>query len=494
MKICLKKLDMKRVKFNKNKKRLGEIVKINLDFEIKDNTIHEFKKVMLPDIEIESLNVKTLEENKDIISLELSAENRKFVFTLKNYSDKMVDQKIVMIKAGLLKLFGKNYPWGALMGVRPTKLVRRFLIMGYSYEEIDEILDKLYFAFPKKRKLLIDVVKKENEYLNDKAINMYIGIPYCPTRCKYCSFASYEINSKLGKFYGEFAETLLEEIRLTGELLKGKDYRIESLYIGGGTPSILTEKDLKRVIDAIYKNINLEYLREFTFEAGREDTLNLEKLQILKDEGVDRVSLNPQSFNEHILKELNRNFDREHFDNMFNEIKRLGFIVNMDLILGLPNESVEDILRTLNEVRKYDIDNLTIHTLAIKNGSKLVRDKYKITAIENQRIEEEVEKLTKDMELKPYYLYRQKNSMDWGENVGYSKEGKESIFNIEMIEENQSTIALGGGAISKKVEMIDETRASITRYINPKDPYMYICEMKDRIKQKHELFDFKSVN
>lgn len=463
---------------------------INLDFNIKDNTIHEFKKVMLSNIEIEELNVKTLEENSDIISLELSAGERKYVFTLKNYSDKMTDQKIVMIKAGMLKLFDKVYPWGALMGVRPTKLVRRFLIMGYSYDEIDEILDKLYFAFPKKRKLLMDVVKKESEYLNDKAVNMYIGIPYCPTRCKYCSFASYEINSKLGKYYGDFVETLLEEIRLTGEMLEGKDYRIESLYIGGGTPSILTEKDLKRVIDAVYKNINLEYLREFTFEAGREDTLNIEKLQILKDEGVDRVSLNPQSFNEPILKELNRNFNREHFDNMFREIKRLGFIVNMDLILGLPGESVEDILYTLNEVRKYDIDNLTIHTLAIKHGSKLVRDKYKITAIENEQIEAEIEKLTAEMNLKPYYLYRQKNSMDWGENVGYSKEGKESIFNIEMIEENQSTIALGGGAISKKVEMIDETRAAITRYINPKDPYMYICEMRERIKQKHELFNF----
>ena len=463
---------------------------INLDFNIKDNTIHEFKKVMLPDIEIEELNVKTLEENSDIISLELSAGERKYVFTLKNYSDKMTDQKIVMIKAGMLKLFDKVYPWGALMGVRPTKLVRRFLIMGYSYDEIDEILDKLYFAFPKKRKLLMDVVKKESEYLNDKAVNMYIGIPYCPTRCKYCSFASYEINSKLGKYYGDFVETLLEEIRLTGEMLEGKDYRIESLYMGGGTPSILTEKDLKRVIDAVYKNINLEYLREFTFEAGREDTLNIEKLQILKDEGVDRVSLNPQSFNEPILKELNRNFNREHFDNMFREIKRLGFIVNMDLILGLPGESVEDILYTLNEVRKYDIYNLTIHTLAIKHGSKLVRDKYKITAIENEQIEAEIEKLTAEMNLKPYYLYRQKNSMDWGENVGYSKEGKESIFNIEMIEENQSTIALGGGAISKKVEMIDETRAAITRYINPKDPYMYICEMRERIKQKHELFNF----
>lgn len=462
-------------------------LKINLDFNIKDETIHQFKKVMLPNVEIDTLEVKTLEENENIISLELSAGENKFVFTLKNYSDKMVDQKIVMVKAGLLKLFKKSYPWGALMGVRPTKLVRRFLIMGYSYEEIDEILETLYFTFPEKRKLLIDVVKKELEYLNDKEINMYVGVPYCPTRCKYCSFASYEINSKLGSFYGEFVETLLEEIKLTGEILAGKDYTIGSLYIGGGTPSILTEKDLERVLDALYENIDLSNLREFTFEAGREDTLNKKKLEILKSKGVDRVSLNPQSFNEEILNELNRNFNREHFDNMYREVKKLGFILNMDLIIGLPNEKVEDIIRTLNEVRKYDIDNLTIHTLAVKNGSNLIKDKYKITSIEHEKIEKEIKKLTKDMELLPYYLYRQKNSMDWGENLGYSKEGKESIFNIEMIEENQSTIALGGGAISKKVEMISDTRASITRYINPKDPYMYICEMKDRMKQKREL-------
>ena len=189
---------------------------------------------MLPDVEIDTLNVRTLEENKDIISLELTSGENSFVFTLKNYSDKMVDQKIVMIKAGLLKLFKKVYPWGALMGVRPTKLVRRFLIMGYSYEEIDEILDKLYFAFPKKRKLLIDVVKKESLYLNDKAVNMYIGIPYCPTRCRYCSFASYEINSKLGKFYDEFVETLLEEIRLTGEMLQGKKMQNRISLYGRG--------------------------------------------------------------------------------------------------------------------------------------------------------------------------------------------------------------------------------------------------------------------
>ena len=463
-------------------------MEIRLDFEAKENTIYEFKKVLLPEEDIDILEVKTIEENKDYISLELSCGNIKKIFTLKNYTDRMVDQKTVMVKAGLLLLFDKVYPWGALVGVRPTKLIRRYLIMGYTYDEIDEILEKLYFVFPEKRKLLIEVVKKENEYLNPKGVNMYVGIPYCPTRCKYCSFASYEINSKLGNYYDDFVKTLIEEIKLTGEMLKDKEVKIESLYFGGGTPSILKEKDLKNILEELYKNIDLSYLKEFTFEAGREDTLTKEKLEILKEMKVDRVSLNPQTFNEKVLKELNRNFDKKHFDEMFREIKRLGFVVNMDFIIGLPGESVEDILNTFETVKGYDIDNLTIHFLAIKNGSTLIKNKYRITEIENQRIEDKIREIVEEKNLKPYYLYRQKNSMNWGENLGYSIEGKESIFNIEMIEENQSTIGLGGGAISKKVEMIDETRFSIVRYINPKDPYMYICELKDRMKQKEELF------
>ena len=463
-------------------------MEIRLDFEAKENTIYEFKKVLLPEEDIDILEVKTLEETKDYISLELSCGNRKKIFTLKNYTDRMVDQKTVMVKAGLLLLFDKVYPWGALVGVRPTKLIRRYLIMGYTYDEIDEILEKLYFVFPEKRKLLIEVVKKENEYLNPKGVNMYVGIPYCPTRCKYCSFASYEINSKLGNYYDDFVKTLIEEIKLTGEMLKDKDVKIESLYFGGGTPSILKEKDLKNILEELYKNIDLSYLKEFTFEAGREDTLTKEKLEILKEMKVDRVSLNPQTFNEKVLRELNRNFDKKHFDEMFREIKKLGFVVNMDFIIGLPGESVEDILNTFETVKGYDIDNLTIHFLAIKNGSTLIKNKYRITEIENQRIEDKIREVVEEKNLKPYYLYRQKNSMNWGENLGYSIEGKESIFNIEMIEENQSTIGLGGGAISKKVEMIDETRFSIVRYINPKDPYMYICELKDRMKQKEELF------
>lgn len=463
-------------------------MKINLDFVAKENTIYEFKKVLLPDENIDVLDVKTLEETSEKISLEISANNKKKVFTLKNYTDKMVDQKTVMVKAGLLLLFDKVYPWGALVGVRPTKLVRRYLIMGYTYEEIDEILDKLYFVFPEKRELLMNVVKKENEYLNEEAINMYVGIPYCPTRCKYCSFASYEINSKLGNYYDKFVETLIEEIKLTGELLKEKKVKIESLYFGGGTPSILKEKDLEIILEELYKNIDLSNLKEFTFEAGREDTLTREKLQILKKMKVDRVSLNPQTFNENVLRDLNRRFDLKHFNEMFDEIKRLGFIVNMDFIIGLPGENVEDVLNTFEKVKEYEIDNLTIHFLAIKNGSTLIKNNYKITEIDNEKIEEKIKEVVNEKNMIPYYLYRQKNSMNWGENVGYSIEGKESIFNIEMIEENQSTIGLGGGAISKKVDKIDETRFSIVRQINPKDPYMYICELEERMEQKRELF------
>ncbi|MDP0488046.1 MAG: hypothetical protein Q7K36_00875 [Fusobacterium sp. JB020] len=159
-------------------------MEIKLDFKSKENTILEFKRILLGDINIEKFSVKTLEENEDEISLEISADKLKKVFTLKNYTDNMVDQKTVMTKAGLLLLFEKKYPWGALVGVRPTKLVRRFLVMGYSFEEIDEILEKLYFVFTEKRKLLLEVVKSVYKYLNDEVLNMYVGIPYCPTRCK----------------------------------------------------------------------------------------------------------------------------------------------------------------------------------------------------------------------------------------------------------------------------------------------------------------------
>ncbi|MGL4788134.1 MAG: radical SAM protein, partial [Cetobacterium sp.] len=234
--------------------------------------------------------------------------------------------------------------------------------------------------------------------------------------------------------------------------------------------------------------IDLSNLKEFTFEAGREDAITREKLDILKKYGVDRVSLNPQTFKESTLKALNRTFNREHFDEVYKDIKELGFILNMDIILGLPGESVEDIIHTLDELKKYDIENLTVHALAKKKGSLLYHENFEESEVERKIVEGAITELVKEKGMEPYYMYRQKNSLEWGENVGYSIPGAESRFNIEMIEENQQTMGLGGGAISKSIHKDTEYNDQIERLVNPKDPALYIAEMKLRHKKKIEFF------
>ena len=196
-------------------------------------------------------------------------------------------------------------------------------------------------------------------------ISSPIRHPFCPTKCKYCSFASYEIGSGVGRYYNDFVKTLLDEIELTGKFLREENFKISSLYIGGGTPSTLIEKDLEDVLKAVNTHIDMSDVREFTFEAGREDTLTDEKLEIAKKYGVDRISLNPQTFKVETLRKVNRKFDRENFEKYFKKAKELGFIVNMDIIVGLPDETTEDILYTLGELEKFDIENLTIHATSV---------------------------------------------------------------------------------------------------------------------------------
>jgi len=460
---------------------------IKLNFEIKINNLKEFIRVLIPELIDEKITI--MEKRCDeFLELELEAAGKKIMFSYENHLDRLEDQRIVMSKVGLLKLMDKKYPWGGLIGVRPTKLVRRFLNLSYTYEEIEKLMCGLYLVTPKKVKLLIDVVKKEMKFLNRDHINMYIGIPYCPTKCRYCSFASYEMKGKIGKYYNEFVETLLEEISLTGEFLKGTSNSIESLYIGGGTPSILTEIDMERVLKAIKNNINLTDLKEFTLEAGRVDTLTLKKLDIMKSYGVERISLNPQTFNLKTLEKMNRPLDRDKFDEMFNYAKKIGLIINMDLILGLPGETTEDILYTLEELKKYPAENLTTHVLALKKASVLFKDVQTSISLDYEKIERKLYEVTEGKKMKPYYMYRQKNSLECGENMGFAVEGTESIFNIEMIEENQSTLGLGGGAITKSVVAESLTVDKIKRIVSPKEPIAYVKQMKERLPKKLELF------
>lgn len=460
---------------------------INSTFQMNHRSIEEFARVMVPEALEKTLDIEVKKEQENIvITLTIEGETESFIYPDQN--GRLEDQEITMVKILILKFFKKNYSWGGLMGVRPTKVVRRLLALGYSYDEIRRIMKDFYIVSEEKTELLIEVVKKELEFLDREHINLYIGIPFCPTKCKYCSFASYEINSGVGRYYKDFVKTLLKEIEITGEFLKEENFKISSIYIGGGTPSTLTEEDLEAILSAVNTHIDMSDVREFTFEAGREDTLTNRKLEIAKQYGVDRISLNPQTFKVETLKKVNRRFDRENFEKYYKKAKDIGFIINMDIIVGLPDETTEDVLFTFNELEKFDIENLTIHTLAFKRASNLFKESQERVELNGEVITEAIGKLVKKKEMNPYYLYRQKNIMEWGENIGYSKLGCESVFNIEMIEENQSTMGLGGGAITKIVIPETEYRDYIERYVNPKDPALYIREMEERMGAKKELF------
>ncbi|MBM6874907.1 coproporphyrinogen III oxidase [Fusobacterium mortiferum] len=460
---------------------------INSTFQMNHRSIEEFARVMVPEALEKTLDIEVKKEQENIvITLTIEGETESFIYPDQN--GRLEDQEITMVKILILKFFKKNYSWGGLMGVRPTKVVRRLLALGYSYDEIRRIMKDFYIVSEEKTELLIKVVKKELEFLDREHINLYIGIPFCPTKCKYCSFASYEINSGVGRYYKDFVKTLLKEIEITGEFLKEENFKISSIYIGGGTPSTLTEEDLEAILSAVNTHIDMSDVREFTFEAGREDTLTDRKLEIAKQYGVDRISLNPQTFKVETLKKVNRRFDRENFEKYYKKAKDIGFIINMDIIVGLPDETTEDVLFTLNELEKFDIENLTIHTLAFKRASNLFKESQERVELDGKVITEAIGKLVEKKGMNPYYLYRQKNIMEWGENIGYSKLGCESVFNIEMIEENQSTMGLGGGAITKIVIPETEYRDYIERYVNPKDPALYIREMEERMGAKKELF------
>jgi len=467
---------------------------IETNVEVNLRSIEEFTRVMASEL-LEDKILFDIQREENLIKIKVSSKNlnKNTEFSYIDLENKIEDQILTMCKISLLKLLNKNYAWGSLMGVRPTKVLRRLLINGCDYKEARKILKDFYLVTDDKINLMETVVKKELELLDKEHINLYLGIPFCPTKCKYCSFASYEIDGGVGRFYNDFVEALLKEIQIIGDFLKTYNKKVSSIYFGGGTPSTLTEIDLERVLKKLLENIDMSDVKEFTFEAGREDSLNIEKLEIMKKYSVDRISLNPQSFNLETLKRVNRRFNRENFDLIFKEAKKLGFIINMDLIIGLPEETTEEILDTLRQLNAYDIDNLTIHCLAFKRASKLFKESQERNSIDRALIEEHIQEIVKEKEMKPYYMYRQKNIIEWGENIGYSKEGKESIFNIEMIEENQNTMALGGGGISKIV--IEERNGIdyIERYVNPKDPALYIRELDKRCKEKIEMFKKEKI-
>ncbi len=456
---------------------------IDSDFDLKKNSVYEFIRVLIPELTEGKIIVKTLYEN-DSIKLKVKMNGNKVYREYKNIIDYIPDQKTVMLKTALLKLCKKEYKWGSFIGVRPTKPVRKLMGKGLEMNKIKEILTDLYILSEEKANFLLEVVQNSQKYINSESISIYIGIPFCPTKCKYCSFASYTVTQKYKERYREFLEKLFLEIEIVGDLLRKKRYSIESIYIGGGTPTILSESDLDTLLSKVNKSFDLNNLKEFTLEAGRIDTITESKLDIAKKYKVDRLSLNPQTFKKSTLDEVNRYWNEEEFKEIYKLSKDKGFIINMDLILGLPGEDTEDILKNIEKLNEYLPENLTFHTLALKKASNLFQEGHKIEYIDYNRILGAINEYNTRNDLYPYYTYRQKNSIESGENVGYAKLGKESIFNIVMIDEVQTTVGLGGGAISKFIK-----NGAVKRLINPKDPIVYIEEFENRLGKKLELIN-----
>ena len=390
----------------------------------------------------------------------------------------------------LKKLTGRELPWGTLTGVRPTKIVYTLLEDGKNDHEIRDYLKKEYYVSEKKGDLAIKVASNEKRLLEkldyNNGYSLYAGIPFCPTTCLYCSFTSYPLAVWKDRV-DTYVDAMLKELEFTSRLMKDK--KLDTFYMGGGTPTTLEPEQLDRVLSFFEEHFDTTGLKEYTIEAGRPDSITRDKLLIMKKHGVDRISINPQTMNDDTLKLIGRHHTVEQIKEAFTLARECGFDnINMDLIIGLPGETREHIERTMREVALLAPDSLTVHSLAIKRAARLniFWEKYKDYAMVNT---DDIINMTADcaaaMGMEPYYLYRQKNMAGNFENVGYSKPGREGIYNILIMEEKQTIMAVGAGS-STKVVFPEENR--IERVENVKDVTTYIENIDEMIDRKRRFF------
>ena len=388
----------------------------------------------------------------------------------------------------LTKYTGIKPDWGILTGVRPVKLTGELVAKHGSIDRVKNILTKEYFLSENKADLLIDTYNIQQKAVlgsnDENAVAIYIGIPFCPTRCIYCSFPSNQVS---GDMIQRYLTALSREIEYTGRKMKKKGWYPESIYIGGGTPTTLSEEEINLLLGQVHSNFDLAGLKEFTVEAGRPDTITPEKLKIIKEYGAGRISINPQSMKKETLRLIGRMHEPEDIITAFDTAREIGFsVINADLIAGLPEESPKDYISSLEEIIKLKPENITVHTLAVKRASKLkeINEDYSYHQGKTVRaMLDHGSSLLSDNGYKPYYLYRLKQMAGNFENVGYSLPGTESIYNVKIMEENQTIIALGAGGISK-IWYPDERR--LERVPNVSNYEIYIERIEEMLIRKAE--------
>ena len=437
------------------------------------------------------LRVSINEQNTEVQAV-LYDESKifsKYKQKIKNKEKQDARRAVKFVVYVVLRLYTKYCPpWGLLTGIRPAKLASDMLNNGLSKEKAEKRLIKFYLVDKNRSKLCVDVALAQKEAVEKagnacNTVSIYINIPFCPSICNYCSFASC-LAPKFTKHMHAYIDALAKEIKYINEVCKGK--YIENIYIGGGTPTSLDDDNFRQMLFLVAEHFNVENALEYTVEAGRPDTIDEKKLNAMRGYGVNRISINPQTLHDATLTKIGRQHSAADFYKAYEAARKIGFNhINIDLILGLQDETIQNVSHTLEGITALNPDSVTIHTLSVKRASALhqnLENNSYITDIKN--IEKMLDIANSSMSkanLFPYYLYRQKNSTGNFENVGYAKKGKAGMYNIRMMEEHHSVYAAGAGSVTK---LVNSETGSIERVFNIQNPLDYIKRVDEMIERK----------
>lgn len=444
--------------------------------------------------------VLTKGETEDTLYTEISydgklkSDKKRIDNSLEEYSKYCERYFAVMIKTILEELTGIKLKWGVLTGIRPVKLIEREKQKGKTEEELRDIFTNQLMVSDQKYDLARRTLDEEEKILSKSSKNsysLYLSMPFCPTRCHYCSFVSSAIGTKKAKeLVPRYVELLCEELKEIAKIANDLNLHLETVYFGGGTPTTMSAPQLKAVMETLNENFPITKETEFTVEAGRPDTIDKDKLTVLKNAGVSRISINPQTLNNEILKEIGRNHTKEQTIESFNLAREVGFDnINMDVIAGLPKETFESFKNTIDEIVSLSPENVTVHTLTIKHNADYAEDKSKVLSEigeVSKMVDYAQDVLTKEGYV-PYYLYRQKNTIGNLENVGFCKKGYEGYYNVYIMDETHTILAAGAGAVTK---LKNPNGKEIERIANFKFPFEYNNDFNEIIKRKEKVKEF----
>jgi coproporphyrinogen dehydrogenase HemZ len=401
-------------------------------------------------------------------------------------------QKKSAVKRTLYKLLskhcGKSFPWGILTGIRPVKIINDLMDKGFNEQQIKQHMGEHYLTSEKKTRLALEIAQVERPFvypLREELVSLYAGIPFCPTRCHYCSFTSNSLKA-CGSYVEDYLSALFYEMEATLPAMNKYGLKVQTIYIGGGTPTTLDAKQLDRLFKKLYRVFGTDAV-EFTCEAGRPDTITPEKLEVMKQNGITRISINPQTMNDDTLERIGRAHRAEETVTSFQMAREKGFDhINMDIILGLPGEGLKHLENTLRAIGQLKPESLTVHTMALKRASILHESNEAESSKESctSQMLEMTEQFARQQSMHPYYLYRQKHMLENLENTGYCKPGQECIYNIQIIEEKQANIAFGADAITKAIH---RDTGLIKRQGNIKDLRLYIRNIEEQVRKKLAL-------